>query len=473
MYYIVGFTISDYDPYILLLTLLGVISSICLFIFSKQPYVGFKKEYFRICTLFILGYLIVCFQRYVDVLIGNTDANNTHFFVSPCLINKCALLSLAGLLCFVIGYLFYNPSVPKSNHVTSKKDVPTRWLVYILFIAVLLFIYNYGTYYLSNIYSQDFLDHHKGSLPAYFEVAIKSLIFSVLILHTKNRGKEGETFFGFAKSLGLLFHLSLFVYLGLFLLTGDRGIIITSASVYFFAYILKIRPKLKLVTFFILFLIVSFSVTILGIARTMDPTLALHERVVSTLNENKIDEKGSIFNSTAELSSSVRSLHYAMDYVPNRHPFLYGYFQFRELLAVIPFSNSITKHFLDDSFQYKSSPSFITYINQGQYYKKGDGSMVVADLYISFGIFGVIIGLFLFGIFIKRIEVTLFTCNPSNISLWCYSLAFAFLGSALSISRGTILSPLQTAVFSFLILALYSFLFNGTKKKNEIHTKCL
>ena len=327
MYYFVDFAINDYYPFILLLTLLVVVFSICLFALSKQPFGGSKPIYFRICTLFLLGYLIVCFQRYIDFLFGYLNTPLIRFlFTSPDLINKCALLSLAGLLSFIIGYLLHNPSVPKLKKIALPVYTPTKWLIFLLLISVFLFIYYYGSYYLTNIYSQDFLESKKGSMASYLETAIFSLIYSIFILHTKNRKEKGETLFSYIKSLGLLFHISLFTFLGLFFLTGDRGFIIRGAAVYFFAYIIKVRPKINLPTILILILIASFSVTIIGIVRNKDLTLPMSDRIISTITEKEFD-RSSIFNSTAELSTSVRCLHSAVDYVPERHSFLYGYFQ--------------------------------------------------------------------------------------------------------------------------------------------------
>lgn len=473
MYSIIDLINNDYNPNFLSLSLFLVVITLILFASSKQSYIGFKKEYFKISTVFIIGYVIVFFQRYLDVLVEISYPNNRHMFVSPALINKCALLSLIGLLSFIIGYLFYNPSIirPDRASVTPKKS--TKWLNYILFITVVFFIYNYRFYYLTNVYSQEFLDSHKGSIAAYIEVLINSLMFSILILNTKNGGIQDKTVWGFIKSLGLLFHFSLFAYLGLFLLIGDRGPLISIVLVYFFAFVIKVRPKFKLFTYLIFFATASFSLSVIGIVRQMNPELAFYDRVISTLQENAVSEKNSIIGSTAELSSSVRSLHYAIDHVPDKHPFLYGSFQIKELIAVIPFSNLITKHFFDDSFQYKSSASFITYINQGIYYKKGDGTNVVADLYISFGVIGVILGLFLFGVFIKRIEVVFFIKKPSNIPLHYYCLAFAYISAAISIPRNTLLSPLQTAFFSLLIILLYDFIFKAlnNNKKGDRNAK--
>lgn len=458
MYGIIDLINNNYEPILLKATLLVVVVTLLLFAISKQSFVSFKKEYFRISTIFIIGYLIVFFQRYVDVVAGIADPNNSHMFVSPALINKCALLSIIGLLCFVIGYLIYRPSVIKSGLATAQKQKSLRWLNYILFVTVIFFIYNYGFYYLTNIYSQHFLDSHKGTIAAYIEVMIKSLMFSILILHTKNGRTEDETVWGFIKSLGLIFHLSLLAYLGLFLLVGNRGPIISIVLAYFFSYVIKVRPKFKLITYFFLIAMASFSLSVIGIVRQMNPDLAFYDRVVSTLQENTVLEKNSIIGSTAELSSSVRSLHYTVNHVPDKHPFLYGSFQFRELIAVIPFSNLVTKHLLDNSFKYRSSAAFITYVNQGEHYKRGDGSNVVADLYLSFGFLGVIIGLFLFGIFIKRLEFVIFTYHPPNIPIYYYCLAFAYISAAISIPRNTILSPLQTAFFSLLIILLYDFI---------------
>ena len=459
-YYTVDFI--TFSPRLLILILSVVIVVIFLFVSYKQLYPSLGKEYFRPSILFIVGYLIVFFQRYIDVLIGNMEANNRYLFVSPELINKCALLSLIGLLCFIIGYLFYNPAIKKIRETAVQKYVSirsVRWLNYLLLILVIWFLYAYGSYYLSNIYSKDFLDSHKGSAASYLQFAIQSLIFAILILHAKTGKKEGETFLGFAKSLGLLFHISFLAYFGLFLLTGDRGPLFTITLAYFFAYIIKVRPKINLIVYAILLGIASFSLSVIGIARKMDPVLTFYDRVSYTINENAVSERNSVLNSTAELSSSVRCLHYAIDYVPEKHPYFYGSFQFRELLAVIPFSNLVTKDIWDGPIRYRSSAYFITYINQGAAYTYGDGSNVVADLYLSFDVFGVIIGLFLFGIFIKKIEVILFTRDPSKISLWYYSLAMAYVSLSIYISRSTLLDPLREAIFSFLIVVIYNFIF--------------
>lgn len=456
-YYIVEMSINCYEPQLLLVTIGGSLFSVCLFVFSKQTYIGLQKEYFRICTLFILGYLIVGFQKYIDVLVGYEDSHNSFLFVSPSLINKAALLTLSGLLGFFIGYLIYNPRIIVKPISICQEKNSIRILNYVLFVAVCLFVYYNGFDYLLGTYSQEYLESKQGTISAYSEVVVRSLIFAVLILYTKKGKGKKCSLFCFATSLGWFFHFSLFIYLVLVLISGDRGPIITIVSVYFFSYIIKERPKFKLLTIAIVLLVASLGITMLGIIRSIDNNASLGERVALAFSDEKLVNNRSIINSTTELATSVRCLHYAMDYVPNKHPFLYGSFQLKDLLAIIPASNSFTHYFMDNSIQYISSAYFITYIHQGKHYSYGDGSMAVADLYLSFGILGVVIGFFLFGMLIKRIEVVLFSYNCSEISFLYYSVAFAFVGLAIYISRATILMPLKYASFTYIILFIYQY----------------
>lgn len=455
IYGILDLCIESHNAYFLS----GIISiaffAVLLFAISKHNYISLNKQYFRISTIFILGYLIVCYQKYVDLLCGYVNSQNSFLFVSPLYIDKAAILSTAGLLSFIIGYLIYKPTFKKKQR-KIRKIISTKVLNYILLAAVCLFIYYNGIDYILGSYSQEYLESRHGSIASYSEIIVRSIIFAILILHTKNGSKTGGFFF-YVKSLGVLFYLSLFAYLFLVLISGDRGPLISIASAYLFSYILKMRPKFSLWKIALLLAIASFGITILGVIRDTDNELSYNERINLALNSEKMTTDRSVINSTAELASSVRCLHYAMDYVPSKHPFLHGSFQFRDLFSIIPASNSILNTFMDSSFQYTSSAYFITYINQGKHYKYGDGSNVVADLYLSFGITGVVIGLFIFGLFLKYLEVICFSCNITEISYFIYALAFAYIGFAIYMSRATILMPLKYASFTYIILVIYHY----------------
>lgn len=387
--------------------------------------------------------------------------------MSPFLINRAALLSLSGLLSFILGYLICNPQSGRKKNALIRKQYSINYLNCILFLAVCLFVYYNGVDYLLGSYSQEYLESKQGTISAYSEVIVRSLIFAILIIYTKQGEKKDSSFFSYICSLGIFFHVSLFIYLGLVLMSGDRGPIITIISVYLFSYIIKIRPKFKLTTIFFLLVVASIGMTLLGVIRSMDNSLSFGERVVYAFENEKFIDDRSIINSTSELAGSVRCLHYAVDYVPNKHSFLYGSFQLRDVLSIIPASNAFTNMFMDNSMQYISSAYFITYIHQGKYYKYGDGSMAVADLYLSFGILGVISGFFLFGMFVKKIEVVLFSYNPSEISFFYYSLAYAFMGLAIYISRATILMPLKYASFTYILLLIYQMCSSLSKLKKR------
>ena len=155
---------------------------------------------------------------------------------------------------------------------------------------------------------------------------------------------------------------------------------------------------------------------------------------------------------TAELASSQKTLQYAVDNVPSKHDYLYGSFQLRNILSTIPFSSRITSSFLDSHWKYRSSAFFITYLIQGDFYIYGNGTSLIADLYLSFGLIGIIIGMLFLGVVIKKIERKVIL-NP-NASIYNIVLYISFCGYAIIEARSGVFSPINFICFSLLLTYL-------------------
>jgi len=262
----------------------------------------------------------------------------------------------------------------------------------------------------------------------------------------------------YAKQLGLLFHLCLLTYLVLVMISGDRGPIMIIGMSYFFSYIMAAKKRVLFVHVVVLVIGAAIIFSALGYARNIDKSISFVDRFSIALQgmATKAEiKRESVFPITSELSGSAKTLHYAMNYVPEIHPYLYGSIQFREVLAMIPFSSYVTNYFLDSDFRYRSSAYFITWLSQGNFYTYGTGTSVVADLYLSFGVLGVLLGLFLFGILLRKLEIYIFYVSIDEMpSFYLITSIFAY-GYSIYIARASILSPLNFMIFT--VIVVYSY----------------
>jgi len=454
------FAPEEYNSQLLFLTIVECLIAVIIFIVRKEDFHIIKEHFLRPSTLFLLGYFIVFFQCYIDLLIGNLTEDNKFLFVSPWLINKAALLSLGGLIAFLVGYILYLPreGIEISDADSSRAIYPIKILVLVFGLVSVFFVYFNGTDYLGGSYSQEYLESKAGTMALYSEILYIVICMSIIVLHCRTCYiQEISSLWQYVKQFGLLFHICLLTYIGLAMIQGDRGPILVVVVPYFCSYFLAAKKRISFVTSVVVLLVGAIIFTAVGYVRNIGQPTSFDYKLSIALQELEA-RRDSILPMTSELSGSVRTLHYAMNYVPSTHPYLYGSIQFRQILSVIPFSSHVTKHFLDDNFIYRSSAFFITWLSQGTSYSYGEGSSVVADLYLSFGELGVILGLFMFGMLIRKIELYIFYIPIDKIPLFYLILSMFAYGYAISISRSSLLSPLNFFIFTTITVYFYQLI---------------
>lgn len=440
------------------LTILLLIVFFVSFVFIFTTFNFLKGQIFRPSFLFILGFIIVNFQKYIDIICGYIEPENIFYFVDKHLINKACLLSLSGLVAFCLGYLSYNPHIKnKVFNYNVKKSF--KLCKYFLFCSVLCFLYYNLNDILTTTYSQSYLESRAGTMAAYVELIIKAFVISVLILYNiefKNILKN--SFWNYIKGLGFLFWISVFSYVVPLIILGDRGPLISIFSVVVFSYVLFSKTKFDLKKFFIILLPVVFFFNFIGSTRKWGPELTMKEKInIYYIDQKTANENNSVVEMTNELSGSVNCLHHSLSCVPEKHPYLYGSLQFRSLVAIIPFASKLLSPLLDSDPKYYSSAFFITYMSQGYRYKYGTGSSVVADLYLSFDIWGIILFLGLFGALVKNIEFSVMINDISKVNIYKITLAYSIVSGIIYMSRSTIMTPFAAFIPSYIIIFLSTF----------------
>ena len=443
------------DKNVIFILLLINFVSIFLFLFKKENKKELRKQTFKFSTLFVIGFCIVHFQYHVDYLLDNVDENNLYIWINKNVVVKSLVISTAGLISFFIGYLI----LKKSKIINSKKQQAnsTKLLVGIAAVMLVLFVVTVNPLYLAGFYGEE----EMGDTATYAILLFNLLAFSAIIQNCRNMiflKQIPISIKEYVKKQSYLLTTIIGIYLLLVLISGDRGPIITFSVCYFSGYYIVTKKKLSVKRGLVFIISGAVFMTLLGEIRRADKDIDFATRLQEAINEEKTGNQESFLPQTQELAGSIRTLHTAVDYIPEKHDFLYGRFQFQQITASIPFFNMFLPIFYDSGHvRYRGSASFVTWINQGDYPNSGDGTSCITDYYFDFGIFGVIFGMLFFGMTTRFFEVNLFS-NYNISPVFIYVFGVVYLSNAIYIPRSSILFELRTVVWITLILLLNSLI---------------
>lgn len=452
---------NSMDKGVMLFLLVVVIFSLLFFANRKENEISLKGQFLKHSSLAILGILIVHFQYYIDFLLGNITTSELYIWVNIDIVVKSMILSLIGLLSFMLGYLVYK----KRKVVLIKANLGnvchTKYLIFLSAFALVIYFYTVNPLYLLGYYGAEDI----GVTATYAILIFEILLFGSIIQESRNmvlKAYKPNTFFDYLKSLGTPILLLTSLYLLSVLLSGDRGALITYSLCYFSGYYFVSKIKFSMKKGLLFGFIGASVITLLGVARSQEKSLGFVEKVQIAFREDPFREDLSFLPQTKELAGSVKTLHHALDYVPEKHDYLYGRFQFQQIIVAIPFFSMFTPIIFEDtSTKYSGSASFITWMVQGDYPTSGNGTSVIADYYIDLGLIGVIIGMFFFGYFMRFAEVKMYV--DSLPSLFTHVFFVVYLSSAIYIARSSFLFGFRTVVWIFIVLIINKYIFN---KKN-------
>lgn len=458
---------SDVFSYVDLIFSL-LISMIGVVIFVKYSSKNVGNNFFKASYLFLLGFVIVHFQIYFEIILGNITISDFFLCITPTVINRSANLAALGLLFFVCGYIFYVPKL-KNNLCNRQLPFTKKYPIWPLLLMQSLFLVLFLNYtdvsYFRGGYSG--VTDRTSSLSFYSEILFRLLTYAILIVKSYYLKKHALKLglWEYFKNLGWIFHINLIIFVILIALSGDRGPLITSAIIYAFAYIYASKRKLNFFFFIFVLFIASSVITAIGIFRQSRGNLTFIDAIqaIGETESSQSRSYDSISPTTFELASSIRTLHYSVKYIDDGNTSFHGQFQVKYLLSAIPFSNIITRNFFSNEAKYSGSSSFITWLDQGDFPSYGLGTCTIADLYLDSGLLGVIVGMFLLGMIIKYIDLITVQDNLSK-SIFSLSLTFYTIGISVYLSRSAILSHFKGVLWLCIILYIYSYIFRRYAK---------
>ena len=449
---------EDMDKGIMIEIFIVAFISILLFAFKKEKVPALKGQFLKHSTLVIIGLVVVHFQYDIDYIIGNASVNDKYIWVDTNVVIKTLTLSVIGLLCFFLGYLSYKKRKKRTENQSIERVYNANFLLWVATFLLIGYFFTVNPLYLMGYYGVEQIGEEAGYIILFFKV----VIFSIIIQNCRNiivSGVIPASFKDYVKTQGLHLIILLGIYLLSVMISGDRGPLMAYGLAFISGYFFVTKKKLSLKQGLLFMFLGASVITILGYARTQDRSLSFNDKISESFNvDNRFDTE-SFLPQTQELATSVRALHAAVDYIPERHPYLYGRFQFQQLAVTLPFfSNFNPLLFEKQEYKYRSSSSFVTWINQGDNPYSGDGTTCIADFYFDFGIIGVIIGMYFFGFFIRFTEIKMYSLSMPT--LFAHALLVVYLSDAIYISRSTVLIEIKAAVWIFIILVLNKHIFN-------------
>lgn len=446
------------DQSIMAVLISVMILSLIAFIYKKESNSNLKGQFFKHSSFFILGFLIVHFQYYLDFLLGNVSSDNVYIWINKNVVVKGMVLSLIGLLSFFIGYLFCNKIPIRERKVNDGKVIHVKYLLILAFVSLGIFYFTVNPLYLAGLYGSE----EMGVSATYANLIFSLCIFAIIIQNCRNMiviNDIPSSFKNYVKKQGYFLVTLIGIYLLSVLLSGDRGPLITFSICFISGYFFVTKRKLSLKYGVLMVFGGAFLMTLLGQVRSFDSGLDFSSKLNEAIKKEKIHSETSLIPQTQELAGSVRTLHTTLDYIPEKEDFLYGRFQFQQFTVVIPFFNIFLETIFDSNHRkYAGSSSYVTWINQGDFPTSGDGTSCIADFYFDFGLFGVLFGMLFFGYFIRYLEIAMYSHTVP--SLMTHVFGVVYLSSAFYISRSTVLFDLRTVAWILIILIINKSLFN-------------
>lgn len=434
----------------------AIIATIIFFIASQKN--GGKGYWLKPSYLFIIGYLAVNFQYLLDLRLGLKTLSSNRF-LNDNILNHCAVLAVLGALAFTIGYgmkpLGKRDVIDATNQDNSSSySFPSL----IVFLQVIVF----GLFVLTT----DIVSLINGT--GYGETdasAFENLLYvmnAIVVLFVSRSKSSNTSFASYIKRFPIVSLVIFIVYCLLRFVSGDRGPFIYSLLLLFFGYLYYSRKQIRLIAVLGLLFGTTVLVSIVGIARALDTSLSFGSRMsisfdqFSTVGRFKTDDE-TVFSLTDELGFSfvVNQVDvYAIEAKGESYHYLV--YPFFSIVNGIPFMPSIIQKFFGVSSDNFSSAGFANYQFFGGYDRNwGIGTTILGDFYLSFGFIGVIIGLFLTGIFLRYLDTVIFIKNRHSIGV--YELLFVLLFAAKSIymPRATVFLEMPRFVWGVIVLVCF------------------
>ena len=438
-----------------------VVISICLIIYyvlvflclrRKNVYSYSHTKWLTPEILFFLLYYFIFFYPYQLSLFGFFDLQSSKFLnvFFHDFSTKAVLLSTLGAYFFYLGSGFNF----KIINVTYRKKINYKYMSFFLVSLLILFLLIFILTGLSNYLGESYKGSDVGTSAqngVYFLVSHFVLMVFVFFIARYKQYSLREL----VKDKILLFGMFIGAVWATFLLyIGDRNVffilVISLLGGYFIFH-----SKLKFLPLFLVILIGIESYKAVEVVRTLDDKTL--ENISAVLLENEESSEyqsdgGSLYNTTITLRASIA-------YVESGGEYYDGWFKLVGFMGVVPFSRSLIVN--RDQYQVTSADVLSDYV-LGESRTWSLGTNIISDIYLDFGIPGVIVLMYMLGLVSKYFQCRLMSNHDPIHSISLYLIVLALWSET---ARYAYDFSIRNLIWSLLIFWIYKKIFSRSTNK--------
>lgn len=403
----------SYD-YVVMCSITFFASSIIM-LYSNCKYTFLKFEFFFLIAFFFTNYVypLILYPINPYFSLFRIDFNEDY-------ITKGVALVTVAVTWFNIG-IFESKAIDLSRKIDF--DIKRRLLIpkIMTIVLFLLFLPSLYAIYQSHTYSTEFES-------SYVNVILKYVILYILFAYIFNNRYQKLSAFS-RKAISFPLMIFTIAYTVLFLAIGSRTIplnIVLFSLILFSILIYRISKKK------ILLFIASGALilTAIGIARGG-----------SGIEGGEIS---SIWDVGSDLTINNRSLYVLMEEV-DKHGLTFGATMMMNVLSALPFAQSLYLNLSGQPLSSISSASLVTDLHFGSGYNAerfGLGTNLVGDVYLAFGLIGVIVLFWLLGYVLRKLYFNI--SKGKAVALLVYALFFM---SSIYYTRSGYLTPVRDVLW--------------------------
>jgi oligosaccharide repeat unit polymerase len=429
---------------------LSLLNFYVLFFFTLKNKTKFVFETnFKTDTFFMIFYYMIFYLMYQGYLLGLNGLNSRWLggfedYTSISLITSCIALN---------AFCFGVTNTKKNKHsfyvkIKPKTMKPYKILSLILIPITLVLLF----FYLKNGLSLLLIGRYTGSRTG--NVAVDG-VFNLVTLFSIINLSLIFYFYYFFRTLTwyIIVLISLIViWLMILLIIGDRGHLLFFALIIMSGYS-SFFKKISVKYLFIYLFIGLFFYKTIELSRKLEDRS--FTGIIETVEEQLYSDnsEGGMFSKDNSFFTTTVGFRGTFYLVPYHYDYSLGHYNMVGVAGVIPF----TRRLILKKNEFATTSDFLTNKLRGGYSTMGIGTNVVSDLYIEFGLIGVVIFMFLLGKYSLFIENKI---KGKNYSIIWFILYFVSLASISEISRYTYSSPIRNCAWTFIFLTVFSNKFN-------------
>lgn len=370
----------------LLIGWLFVIQNTIYFIFRRDRSLVSFEFFFMIAFWFTnLVYPLFYFQTDPSVGVFSLPFNQN-------IISKATAIAYLAYTFYFVGMSFFETKKndDKVFDVDEKYEPTSRKVFYITISFFLLYIITGGHRILGNVYSGDAALEDQGISSYFYMIFFSSSVLLTIFLFGSQISNKYK-----------IQHIVLisFIFL-LFLSLGSRTLPLALGLAVLVSYN-NYKYKIPASIFLLLIVLGVLLMTFIVFARSV--SFSDEEYFRNALNNMQIN---SFWDFGMDLIMNNRNLYTLVDFADNQG-YTYGLTMLGGFLSPVPFLQGFVCNTFGIPPDFISSAAFNTFLEFGQGSSWGMGSNLVADVYMAFGIPGVITFFFVLGLLLGKAKIAL------------------------------------------------------------------